>query len=85
LSAGGWLAQDSAVAKTRLWLFALYLALYLGFMLLTAFDLRLMAWAPFGGVNLAILYGFLLIGAALVMAIVYWWLARGTGETEGGR
>jgi uncharacterized membrane protein (DUF485 family) len=73
------------VATIRLWLFSLYLALYLGFMLLTAFDLRLMAWAPFGGVNLAVLYGLLLIAAAFVMAAAYWWLARGTGESGGAR
>jgi len=73
------------VAKLRLWLFALYLALYLGFVLLTAFDVRLMAWAPLGGVNLAIVYGFVLIGAAFALAVVYWWLARGTGEAGGAR
>jgi uncharacterized membrane protein (DUF485 family) len=61
----------------RLWLFGLYLALYLGFMLLTAFRLDLMATTPFGGVNLAILYGLLLIVAALVLALVYMWRSRG--------
>ncbi len=71
------------MAKLRLWLFAVYLALYLGFVLLTAFDLRLMAWAPLGGVNFAIVYGFLLIGAAFALALAYWWLARGTGESRG--
>jgi uncharacterized membrane protein (DUF485 family) len=66
----------------RLSLFALYLALYVGFMLLTAFNLPLMAWAPFGGVNLAILYGFGLIAAALALALLYWWLSRGHREPE---
>ena len=42
-----------------------------------------MAWAPLGGVNLAIVYGFLLIGAAFALALAYWWLARGTGESRG--
>jgi uncharacterized membrane protein (DUF485 family) len=68
----------------RLSLFALYLALYVGFMLLTAFNLPLMAWAPFGGVNLAILYGFGLIVAALALALLYWWLSRGDREPEAG-
>jgi uncharacterized membrane protein (DUF485 family) len=75
----------SLVATLRLRLFALYLALYLGFVLLTAFDVRLLGWAPFGGVNLAIVYGFLLIGTAFALAVVYWWLARGTDEAGGGR
>jgi uncharacterized membrane protein (DUF485 family) len=60
----------------RLWLFALYLALYLGFMLLTTFRLDVMAMSPFGGVNLAILYGLLLIAAALVLALFYMWRSR---------
>jgi len=57
----------------RLWLFALYLALYVGFTLLTAFRLDVMASVPFGGVNLAILYGLLLIATALVLALIYMW------------
>lgn len=69
----------------RLGLFALYLALYLGFTLLTAFHLPVMAWAPFGGVNLATLYGFGLIGAAFALAVLYWWLSRETPGTSGPR
>ncbi|HEY8548837.1 MAG TPA: DUF485 domain-containing protein, partial [Vicinamibacterales bacterium] len=64
-----------AGSALRLGLFAIYLALYLGFMLLTAFDFPFMARTPFGGVNLAVLYGFGLIGAALVVALLYMWLA----------
>ena len=47
----------------RFWLFGLYLACYLAFTILTAFDRPLMASAPFGGANLAVLSGFGLIGA----------------------
>ena len=60
----------------RFWLFALYLAAYAAFTILTAFDPALMAWAPFGGVNLAVISGFGLIGAAIALALLYWWLSR---------
>ena len=69
----------------RFWLFALYLACYLAFTILTAFNRELMAWKPFGGVNLAVLSGFGLIGAALALALLYWWLSRdrAVGELVG--
>ena len=60
----------------RFWLFGLYLACYLAFTILTAFNRPLMASAPFGGANLAVLSGFGLIGAALALALLYWWLCR---------
>jgi uncharacterized membrane protein (DUF485 family) len=70
-------------AALRLWLFALYLALYVGFVLLTTFRLDLMARTPFGGTNLAIIYGLVLIVAALVLALFYMWRSRHT-RTGGG-
>ena len=63
-------------SRYGLWLFGLYLVLYGGFMGLSAFEPQLMAKAPFGGVNLAILYGFGLIVAALVLALLYMVLCR---------
>ena len=42
-----------------------------------------MASAPFGGANLAVLSGFGLIGAALALALLYWWLCR-DGRAEAG-
>lgn len=63
-------------ARYGLILFAVYLLLYGGFMLLTAFVPAVMASEVFGGVNLAIVYGLGLIGAALVLALVYAWLCR---------
>ena len=63
-------------ARNGLILFAAYLALYGGFMYLSAFQPQLMAKAPFGGVNLAILYGFALILAALFLAAIYMYLCR---------
>jgi uncharacterized membrane protein (DUF485 family) len=72
-------------ASLRLWLFALYLALYLGFMLLTTFRLDVMATTPIAGVNLAILYGLLLIVAALVLALIYMWRSRAQGDAGASR
>jgi uncharacterized membrane protein (DUF485 family) len=60
----------------RFWLFGLYLAGYVAFVILTAFDKALMAAAPFGGANVAVLFGFGLIGAAIALALLYWWLCR---------
>jgi uncharacterized membrane protein (DUF485 family) len=64
----------------RFWLFGLYLACYAAFTILTAFDRPLMASAPFGGANLAVLSGFGLIGAAIVLAVLYVWLSRGAAR-----
>src|SRR5215213_8980270 len=61
----------------RFWLFGLYLACYLAFTILTAFDRPLMASAPFGGANLAVLSGFGRIGAALALALLCGGLCRG--------
>jgi uncharacterized membrane protein (DUF485 family) len=63
-------------ARNGLALFAVYLALYAGFMALTAFDPPRMARPALGGVNLAVVYGFGLIFGALVLALVYMFLAR---------
>ena len=65
-------------ARYGLLLFAVYVALYAGFMGLSAFEPQLMSRTPFGGVNLAIIYGFGLIVAALVLALVYVFLCRRT-------
>jgi uncharacterized membrane protein (DUF485 family) len=66
----------------RFWLFGLYLVAYLAFVVLTAFDRALMASAPFGGANVAVLFGFGLIGAAIALALLYWWLCRDPGPTR---
>jgi uncharacterized membrane protein (DUF485 family) len=73
----------SQPSSLRLWLFALYLALYVGFMLLTVFGLDVMRLTPFGGVNLAVLYGLVLIAGALVLALFYMWRSRATGSGVG--
>ena len=57
-------------------LFAVYLLFYGGFVLLNAFAPEAMERTPLAGVNLAILYGFALIAAAFLLALVYGWLCR---------
>lgn len=73
-------------ARYGLILFAIYVVLYLGFMLLSVLRPDLMDAEPLGegvpgaGVNLAILYGFGLIAAALVLALIYMVLCRERGS-----
>jgi uncharacterized membrane protein (DUF485 family) len=70
--------QPELVARnTRigLGLFAIYFALYAGFMGLSTFAPDVMK-VRYGGINLSVLYGFGLILAALILAIVYLLLCR---------
>ncbi|MBB01343.1 MAG: DUF485 domain-containing protein [Rubinisphaera brasiliensis] len=57
-------------------LFAVYLALYGGFMLINVWKPELMELTPLAGVNLAIWYGFGLIFAAVILAFVYGFMCR---------
>ena len=61
-------------------LFAVYLLLYGGFVFLNAFAPEAMEATPVAGVNLAILYGFGLILAALVLALLYGILCKTSGK-----
>jgi uncharacterized membrane protein (DUF485 family) len=63
-------------SRIGLVLFAVYLLLYGGFVLLNAFAPEQMDRTPLLGVNLAVLYGFLLIIVAFVLALLYGWLCR---------
>jgi uncharacterized membrane protein (DUF485 family) len=58
-------------ARYGLILFLLYLVVYGGFVALSAFSPGTMAAPAVAGVNVAVVYGFALIGLALVLAIVY--------------
>lgn len=69
-------AHVSPNARLGLGLFGIYCAMYLGFMGIAAFKYELFGWAPFGGVNFAILYGMALIVAALVLALIYMKLCK---------
>jgi uncharacterized membrane protein (DUF485 family) len=64
------------VNRIGLSLFAVYLVLYGGFVLLAAFSPQTMEVTPLAGVNLAIWYGFGLIVAAFLLALVYGWASR---------
>ena len=70
------LATAPRNARVGLWLFAAYVVLYGGFMALNAFYPERMGRAPFGGINLAVLYGLVLIVAAFVLALLYMFLVR---------
>lgn len=67
-------AGEAHNARIGLRLFALYVALYAGFMWLSAFRPGVMGRPALGGLNVAIVYGFGLILAAFLLAILYMWL-----------
>ena len=70
-------------ARIGMILFVVYLALYGGFVLINAFAPQAMESLPLAGVNLAVWYGFGLIGAALLLALLYGALCK-PPEPEGG-
>jgi len=63
-------------SRIGLALFTLYLLFYCGFMGLNAFAPDAMEETPIAGLNLAILYGFALILAAFLLAIIYGLLCK---------
>jgi uncharacterized membrane protein (DUF485 family) len=66
--------MQSRTSRIALILFAVYLVLYSGFVFLNAFAPWTMEVTPVARVNLAILYGFGLIVAAFLLALLYGWL-----------
>jgi uncharacterized membrane protein (DUF485 family) len=80
---------SAANARAGLVLFFVYLAFYAGFMGLAAFAPQSMGRPVLAGVNLAIIYGLVLIFGALVVAAIYMAVcaqnARRYGERERGR
>lgn len=58
-------------ARVGFVLFVIYSLLYGGFVFLNAFRADVMELTPVAGVNLAVLYGFALIFAAIVLALIY--------------
>jgi uncharacterized membrane protein (DUF485 family) len=68
-------------SRIGLALFAVYLLFYGGFVLLAAFSPQTMEATPLAGVNLAIWYGFGLIIAAIVLALIYGWACRAGKES----
>jgi uncharacterized membrane protein (DUF485 family) len=57
-------------------LFAVYVLFYGGFMALSAFRPEVMGRPFLGGVNLSVAYGFALIVAALLLAVLYLAVSR---------
>lgn len=74
--------MHSRNTRPGLVLFAVYLVFYGGFVLLAAFSPDTLAMLPWAGVNLAIWYGFGLILAALLLALVYGWICRGADDAN---
>jgi uncharacterized membrane protein (DUF485 family) len=78
--------EDAAVVahNTRMGLifFTLYVLFYGGFMALSAFSPERMSRPFLGGVNLAVVYGFSLILAALALALLYMKTCRKSGNQE---
>ena len=70
-------------ARYGLVLFAVYVALYGCFVFLAVFRTPVMGTVVPGGANLAIAYGFLLSGAALLLALVYVFLCSRPGPNSG--
>ena len=65
------LAPHTPASRLGLTLFGIYLAFYLGFVLISAFACHWFEIILPGGLNLAVVYGFGLILLALVLAIIY--------------
>ncbi|WP_238476685.1 DUF485 domain-containing protein [Bythopirellula goksoeyrii] len=74
--------MNSRNSRIGLALFSLYLLLYGGFVLLNTFWPATMDATPFMGVNVAIWYGFGLIMAAFVLALIYGALCGPTEEEQ---
>jgi uncharacterized membrane protein (DUF485 family) len=62
--------------RLGMWLFIVYFLLYGGFIAVTVYDYKILAREAFAGINLAIVYGMVLIIAAIVLAILYACLAK---------
>lgn len=77
-------ATTTRNARYGLVLFAVYLALYAGFVLINAFAPEQMERTPFAGINVAVLYGAGLIAAAFLLALVYGWLCRFAAASPSG-
>jgi len=71
-------AKDRSIPykiKLGIWMFLAYCVVYGGFILINVLNPKLMG-IDIGSLNLAIVYGFALIFIALIMALVYNFLAN---------
>lgn len=67
---------DQRNRRYGLVLFFLYAVTYGGFVLLNAFRPQWAEATPWSGLNVAVLYGFVLIAGAFALALIYGWLCR---------
>lgn len=74
--------METRAARIGLILFCVYLALYGGFVFLSAFSAESMEATPVAGVNVAILYGFFLIIAAILLSLIYGMVCGGEGNSS---
>ena len=72
--------METRNARLGMGLFIVYLVLYGAYVFLNAFSAQTMEATPVAGVNLAILFGFGLIVAAVVLALLYGALC-GSGDS----
>ncbi len=69
-------------SRIGLRLFAVYTLFYTGFVLVNAFAPQWSEWVLLGGINLAVLWGFALIGLAFVLALIYGVVRSGEDRTS---
>ena len=69
-------------SRYGLWLFGVYLLLYGAYVLTTAFAPQVMQRTALVGLNIAILSGFGLIAAAILLAFIYGWLCRNSASAD---
>ena len=74
--------MNSRNSRIGLTLFAVYLLLYGGFVLINTFSPATMEATPVQGINVAVLYGFGLILAAFVLALLYGLLCRSSEDDQ---
>ena len=67
--------DHAAKRKTRLgiWMFILYTIVYAVFVAIGVLNYEAMSIIVFGGLNLAVTYGFGLIFLAIIMGLIYNW------------
>ncbi|MEZ6133681.1 MAG: DUF485 domain-containing protein [Pirellulaceae bacterium] len=67
------MSDSSQVANSRLGIrfFLLYSVFYFGFVFVSAFAAQWSEWMIFPGINLAVAWGFALIGLAVLLSAIY--------------
>lgn len=77
--------NDQRNARYGLLLFAVYFAFYGSFMAINLAAPELMASESLGGMNVAILFGFSLILAAIGLALIYMWMCSRSKSKAAGQ